>query len=102
MLSFRGIESMNWAVKEMQTVDLGDKRLNNRLVSLLHTLSNHAPESIPVGCGGWAETKAAYRFFDNPKVSSKKILEPHRQALLERIKQEKTVCWINRVSATGY
>lgn len=75
----------------MQTVNLGDKRLNNRLISLLHILSHHAPESIPVACGGWAETKAAYRFFDNPKVNSEKILALHRQTVLERIRQEKTV-----------
>lgn len=93
---------MSWAVKEMQTVDLGDKRLNNRLISLLHTLSNHAPESIPVACGGWAETKAAYRFFDNPKVNSEKILAPHRQAVLERIKQEKTVLLIQDTTTLNF
>ena len=47
---------MEWAATEMQTVNLGDERLNKRLVSLLDTLGNHPQNSIPVACGGWAET----------------------------------------------
>jgi len=31
---------MEWAATEMQTANLGDERLNKRLVSLLDTLGN--------------------------------------------------------------
>ena len=34
---------------------------------------------------GWNETKAAYRFFDNDKVSPDAIYAAHREATLERM-----------------
>ncbi len=42
-------------------------------------------ESIPVACGGWAETLAAYRFFDNEKVTSDQRLSSHLEASIKRI-----------------
>lgn len=42
-------------------------------------------------CGGWAETKAAYRFFDNEKVEPEKIDESHLKMTLLRMSQEKVV-----------
>ncbi|PRP70959.1 hypothetical protein BUE93_09300 [Chromobacterium amazonense] len=41
----------------MAGVDLGDRRLNCRLVKLLERLSEQPSASIPDACGGWAETK---------------------------------------------
>ena len=40
--------------------------------------------SIPFACQDWANTKAAYRFLDNPKVSEMEILEGHFQSTAER------------------
>ena len=51
---------MTWAKAEMSGVDLGDRRLNNRVVKLLEILSQQPSASIPDAFGGWAETKAAY------------------------------------------
>ncbi|MEW9809853.1 MAG: IS4 family transposase [Candidatus Symbiodolus clandestinus] len=82
---------MDWAMREMGTVELGEQRLNHRVIALLDRLGANAQASIPVACGSWAETKAAYRLFVNAKVNAEKVLSPHRQAILERIKQEKTV-----------
>src|SRR3990167_589892 len=93
---------MEWAATEMQMVDLGDERLNKRLISLLGTLSNHPEESIPVACGGWAETKAAYRFFDNPNVDAEKILMPHRSATIKRIQQQETVLLIQDTTTLNF
>ena len=43
--------------------------------------------SVPAATHGRAEMEAAYRFFDNDKVSPEKILQPHIEATLERISQ---------------
>lgn len=94
--------SMDWALAEMQTAELGDERLNKRLVSLLTTLGNQPEQSIPVACGSWADTKAAYRFFDNEQVSAEKILSAHRGASLERIKQHKTVLLIQDTTTLNF
>ena len=57
-----------WSALELRHVDLGDYRLNKRLVKLVDDLL-HAPEaSVPVASRDWAATKAAYRFWDNPRV----------------------------------
>jgi hypothetical protein len=93
---------MEWTVAEMKTIHLGDERLNKRLISILDTLSSHSQDSIPVACGGWAETKAAYRFFDNKKVSADKILEPHRISTIERIKKQETVLLIQDTTTLNF
>jgi len=102
MIALLGVFTMEWASKEMQSVDFGDERLNKRLVYLLNTIGNAPQASIPVACGGWAETKAAYRFFDNEKVSAEKILTPHHTATLERIKNHKTVLLIQDTTTLNF
>jgi hypothetical protein len=68
---------MGWASDEFDEVDLGDKRLDARLVKLCDSFSE-APESpINQACEDWAETKAAYRFFQNENVDVGKILATH-------------------------
>jgi len=37
---------------------------------LLKQLATHPTESIPLVCQDWANTKAAYRFLDNDRVSA--------------------------------
>ncbi len=80
-----------WAEDEVQTADLEDRRLNKRLALLLEQLGEHPQLSIPAACGGWKETMGAYRFFDNEKASFKKILAPHRDATVERMKSSPVV-----------
>ena len=80
-----------WVVEELKDVNLNDKRLNDRMGLILDQLGGHATASIPAACGGWAETVAAYRFFDNEKVSFEKLLEPHIEATFRRIQGHSVV-----------
>ncbi len=82
---------MSWATEETLGVDLKDKRLNERLVMLLEQLGSKPTLSIPAACGGYAETAAAYRFFDNPKTDFGNVLEPHIEATHRRIAEHKLV-----------
>lgn len=75
----------NWAQEEMRTADLGDQRLNTRLAKVLERLGKHPQLSIPAACGGWSETLATYRFFDNDKVTFEQVLAPHREATGQRM-----------------
>lgn len=77
-----------WAQEEMATAELDDKRLNQRLTRLLSDLGNRSTASIPAACGGHAEMTAAYRFFDNDKVTWEKILAPHYERTRERIAEQ--------------
>lgn len=80
-----------WVAEELQTVDLGDERLDRRYQIVLERLGHRPSVSIPAAFQGLAETQAAYRFFDNDRVEAGKLLQPHRQATLERIRQQATV-----------
>lgn len=80
-----------WAMEEMRTADLGDKRLNERLTVVLSALGERPTASIPAACGGLDEMIAAYRFFDNEKVTYESVLAPHHERTLERIAAQPVV-----------
>src|ERR1051326_1621977 len=74
-----------WVIEEMKTAKLNDKRLNERLRVVLSQLAEHPTASIPAACGGYAEMAAAYRLFDNEKVTFSNILQAHGDAVRQRI-----------------
>ena len=69
-----------WVKEEMAEARLGEKRLDRRLMMLLSAFGERPQASIPAACGGWNETSAAYRFFDNEKVTPEEILASHSAA----------------------
>jgi hypothetical protein len=78
----------------MAGVQLHDERLNERLSKLLSDLGDRPAASIPAACGGHKEMTAAYRFFDNPKVTHDKVLEPHLAATRVRMGEQPVVLLI--------
>ena len=92
----------DWAVGETLSADLGDERLNRRLPLILRRLADQPEKSIPVALRGWGETQAAYRFFDNDKVTAEKVLSPHREATLQRIQQHPVVLSVEDTSELDF
>jgi hypothetical protein len=80
-----------WVVDEMKTSNLKDERLNDRLRDVLSQLAAHPTASIPAACGGRAEMEAAYRLFDNDKVTFDNILQSHQEATRRRIAEQSVV-----------
>lgn len=80
-----------WALEEMKTADFKEKRLKKRLVRVLSDLGERPTLSIPAACGGHKETTAAYRFFDNDKVTYEGILESHYACTRQRLAEQKVV-----------
>jgi hypothetical protein len=74
-----------WSTLELRHVDLGDQRLNRRLVQLVDDLVDQPEASVPLASGDWAATKAAYRFWDNPRVEPDAIRAAHRDSTLDRL-----------------
>ena len=74
-----------WSTLELRHVDLGDQRLNRRLVKLVDDLSHQPEASVPQASGDWAATKAAYRFWDNPRVDPAAIRSAHCDSTRDRI-----------------
>jgi hypothetical protein len=93
-LSRSNAVSASWVVDELQTVDLGDERLDARFEVLLSALGCRPNLSIPAACRGRAEIKAAYRFFDNDKVTFDKVLQPHIDQTLQRIAAQDVVLFV--------
>jgi hypothetical protein len=80
-----------WAKDEVAGAKFGDKRLEARIAMVLSALGDRPIMSIPAACGGRAEWKAAYRFFDNKKVTYERVLEPHIEKTKERMAAQKVV-----------
>jgi len=80
-----GTESVEWVTQEFARADLGDKRLDRRLVKTAELLTKAPSAPINEACGTWASTQASYRLFNHPKASPAKILEPHWKATAERM-----------------
>ena len=85
-----------WAMEEFAGAKLGDGRLNGRLIKLAARFADKPTASIPGACNDWAETQAAYRFFE--QSSQKKrgldwraVLEPHIQMSEARMRQHRIV-----------
>lgn len=76
---------MNWAGEEFAAVDLGDKRLNQRLIKVAQQWADKPSQSIPTAAGGWGDTAAAYRMLDNERCDWREILEAHSQCTMQRM-----------------
>ena len=70
--------------QEVAECEFQDLRLGKRFRKLLEQLSENVGGSIPWACQDWANTKAAYRFFSNDRVSEQQILAGHFQSIRER------------------
>jgi len=79
------LQSSCWIEGELASCKFNDARHGTRLRKLLAQLSENIGGSIPWASQDWANTKAAYRFFSNPRISEVHILGGHFQATRERI-----------------
>jgi hypothetical protein len=82
-----GAVMSTWAADEFAMADLGDGRLNRRLIKLADRLADKPTASIPGACGDWAETQGAYRFLSQKKVTWEKILGSHMASTEARLRQ---------------
>ena len=74
-----------WLDRELTKCDFKDKRLGKRFRLLFERLASNPGESIPLACQDWANTKAAYRFLDNDRISEAQILAGHFHATRDRV-----------------
>lgn len=68
---------------EMVNADFGDARLSKRLASIVDALARRPEEGFP-SIFDEAGLEGAYRFWNNPRVTFARILEPHVVATAER------------------
>ena len=95
-------QQTEWIEKELAGIDLGDERLNKRCGRVLERLAVDPQASINAACKGWAETHAAYEFFKHKKVDEHKVLAPHREATLQRMKAYPVVLVVQDTTELDY
>lgn len=98
----RGRAEPGWVYREFGGAELGDKRLERRLLELATSFFARPMASIPEACGSHASTKAAYRFFDHEQTTMDKLLEPHRKATIDRMRHEPLVLVVQDSSSLNY
>ena len=74
-----------WVDEEIGAAQLPDKRLGKRLRQVFEQMGGAMGQTIPQACQDWANTKAAYRFFSNGRVTDHAILMGHFEATQSRV-----------------
>jgi hypothetical protein len=92
----------DWPEEELAQADLGDRRLEKRLVSILRDFYARPQANIPQACQTRAKTKATYRFLEHPEMTLDKILHSHYETTLQRLKGEKIVLAVQDTTSLNY
>lgn len=69
---------------DFERVDLGDRRLNRRLVALAADWAQTPGVGLPRACRTGAALEAAYRLLSNKRVTPEDVLEPQLDATRKR------------------
>jgi hypothetical protein len=77
-------DDQSWLDREIAGSEFKDFRLRKRFGIVLEQLWKGMGQTIPLACQDWANTKAAYRFMDNDRVSEHDILSGHFRATAQR------------------
>ena len=93
---------ISWTVEEFPKVNLQDKRLNKRCQKIASDLEQQPTDPINQASEDWADTKAAYRFFDNSKVTPDKIISAHGGRTVKRMKKHALALAIQDTSFLNY
>jgi hypothetical protein len=80
-------DSMAWARTHFGAADLGDRRLNGRLVRVAAALARKPHGTLPGSFDCWAEMKAAYRLLGQEEVTYQKIICGHWDYVRKRCRE---------------
>jgi len=92
----------DWAEEELSNANFYDPRLGKRLIELARDFFKKPLSGIPQSCDTKAKIKAAYRFFKNKRVNMERILRPHIESTVERIREHKVVICAQDTSSLNY
>ena len=92
----------DWAEQEFGGAPLGDRRLVQRLLSLARDCYARPQAQLPQACGSRAKTKAAYRFFDHPRITMRSLLAPHYESTARRAAEQPVVLAVQDSTSLNY
>jgi hypothetical protein len=91
-----------WAKSEFEGINLGDKRLSDRLIKIADYFIGSPESPINKACRKWGDTKAAYRFFQNKNINYTDVVDHHASKTKERSKDETLVLAIQDTTYYNY
>ena len=62
-------KASDWVNEEFKSICFGDRRINDRFLQVARTMSEQPENTICRAMEYWSEAKAAYRLFDNMRVT---------------------------------
>ena len=96
------VRPSSWVIDELGTVELGDKRLNRRLLETAGQLAAQPTAPLNQACADWAATKASYRLFQNARVTVADILAPHQTQTQARLAEYALVLAVQDTTYLDY
>lgn len=79
----------SWIDQEVKQCKFPDERLRSRFLTLIKQLWSGVGKTIPLACEDWSNTKAAYRFFSNERMTEQEILKGHFHSTQDRFTKTK-------------
>lgn len=94
----------DWTQEEMAGVDLGDKRLNRRVVGMLSSRWARPHHSFYRSFSSLQQTKGAYELLENRRgqITLGSLLGPHQQQTARRMAAERVVLLAQDTTALSY
>ena len=91
-----------WVQEEFGSCQLGDARLEARLLGIVNALGARPEASLPHACADAADLKALYRFMGNPNIEDEQLLAGHQLATRNRILSQPVVLAVQDTSFLDY
>jgi hypothetical protein len=88
--------------EEFEGADLGDRRLEARLLTLVSALDEGPTASLARASKSVAAREAAYRFVENRRVTMEAVMAPHRAKTVARCAEAGTVYVISDTSEFSF
>lgn len=80
-----------WVKSQFDRINLGDKRLNNRIKIIASNMIANPSASIPQQNKTWKDIKGAYRFFDSKRVVFDDVIRPHVELTKREIEKRELI-----------
>jgi Transposase DNA-binding/Transposase Tn5 dimerisation domain len=91
-----------WVLNELEGINIGDSRLNKRIMDLLEKASKQPQASINKMFHTRKEVQACYRFFSNDLVDETKIITPHINSTFNRSNQHPVLLSLSDTTSLNY
>ncbi len=92
----------SWVHAELSAANFDELRLNKRFQIIARELSEQPSLPINQASSDWAAAKAAYRFFNNPKVDHEKIISPHVLNTAQRTQNHRRIVVVQDSSSIDF